>query len=376
MLESLQNSSFFVPYSEIKSANCCGESFEFSGQTFGRGFIGDKDNILVKYLSNPESIKCSDWPLVLFGVAGTGKTALGVSVTAKLGQLKSQRTITLTADGFRRKFNAALDTNSLTEFRNLFKFSAAVFIDDIQRLTQYLAAQNELVGLLDILKNQEVPVIFTTSDTEILSLDPRLISRITSGLCLQVNRPGFIARKTMFRQSASLTNLEIDDDTVEYLASTFVVTYPKIMSFFHWFTIWVRSSRGDSPAVIDLPLVLEFLSSSNKSDASTTENILSLVASSFKLKVRDLKSSSRQQTVVLARGVCVYLLRTLLKMSYSNIGQAIGGRDHSTIMHALSRIQKNINSDLELEKSVETIKQNVLEHCFLNMELTCEQPVN
>ena len=363
MISTASNSTFLIPISKPLA----GDTVEFGIDGNDSNFVADQNNLALKYLCKPEQILLSDWPLVLFGVHGSGKTSLALSMVAHFAKRTDQKASVFTAEGFRRKYADALETDSVNEFRQTISDSAILFLDDVHRLKNYSAAQAELSCLIDFLTESSTPVIFTISAAEMKSpeIDPRLFSRLSAGLCLPVNQPGNAARKLLFTEAANDAGLTCDEASLKYLAETFVVTYPKIQSFFSLFKVWRSSRQLDHTTSVELSEIIEFVSSVNGASQQNIDSIIKRVGKAFKLKLSDIKSSSRKQSIVMARGVSIYMLRTLLKMSYSNIGAVLGGRDHSTIMHSMDKIEESLNQNIELQTTIETIRIAILENCFL-----------
>ena len=370
MYSNSSNSTFSIPLSTFAGS----ESREFGRLAYRSNFVGDESNIALRYLCDIDHIQPTDWPLVLFGVSGSGKTSLALTLVSKIAGHGLQRPSVFNAESFRRKFANALETDSINEFRSSIAESPVLFVDDIHRLKGYPSAEAELTLQINHLTESGTPMIFTISDLNVKSADisPRLFSRISAGLSLPVNLPGAEARKLLFTESARHANLSLDDDALDYLTATFNVTFPKIDSFFRLLEVWLKSNEQGRPDKITLLLIIEFVASLHGNSQENIDSIVGLVADEYKLKVSAIKSSSRKQTAVLARGVLIFLLRHLLNLSFANIGYVLGGRDHSTIMHGLDRIESSLNKDAELFKTVEKIKLAALESCFLKLGGECE----
>ena len=368
-------SLFFIPLSGVDPSCVDGDLDVGGGFTSSVNFVGDQANSSLKYLCQPEHVLSSDWPLVLFGPSGTGKTVIGLSIAADFSSGSDQKMTVLAANSFRRRFASAIDTGSIIQFReNLFK-SSVVFVDNLHDLAGYEAAQIELASLLDRLVELDIPVVFTVNDLALLSnsLNHRLSSRLSGGLCLSVNAPGQNARQFLFSESAHSFGLQISDDAVNYLAEKLPVTFPKIRSFFAQFAVWLKQEDRNDVELIDLTLITEFISSRKGSNRRIIDSIVRDVAKRSKLTVANLKSNSRKQSIVLARGIAIYVLRNLLSISYSKIGDIFGGRDHSTIMHSISRIESLIeNNQNNIVKTIKQIEQSAMEKCFLEVESLCE----
>ncbi len=330
-------------------------------------FIGDRTNELLKYLLSDQFPKASDWPVVLYGPIGTGKTSLALTVGNSLIQshpisienpdLKPEPLLFLTAADFCRRFSLACETDSINDLRRSFVQSECIIIDDIQKLSEKHFEQIEFVHLMELLIENQVPLFITCSDhPSKTELSSSLISRMTAGLCLSVQPPGPDARIEIISDLALNYGIPISRDGEEWLAKQLNVTVPRINHFFSQLknNLSVEPSKDKQISIEQL----KRLFSANKSIGSDklVEKIIGSVAKQFHLKPADLSGSSRKQTMVLARSIAIYFCRKFINASYLNIGKKFGNRDHSTVMHAQKKIENLINNDPH-SPVVEKIKQ-------------------
>ena len=376
---------FSVPYQHLYSTDFAGDLTPTLGAASGLNrFVGDRPNFLLQFFTdqksnsevvdNPTGETCP-WPLVLFGPTGTGKTALAMAILSQQAKRAASESnpgtvsfsnatlsvenknnspsqpIFLSAQDFDRRYRQALETASLTEFRNRISQSAGLAIDNLHQLAGKFAVQRELIALLDLNQSNGLPFIFTmesspfdtsvinTARTKIAGLSLQLTSRLSAGLCLPVQPPGLAARLQIVRELATNHRLNLTDDALNMLATKFDVTVPKIEHLFSQIASGLESleqfSFGQS---VDIPLLNQLL----KKDATDIDlivsTILKKVAREYHVKVSDLKSNSRKQSTVLARNVSIFLIRELVGCSFKQIGRYCGNRDHSTVLHSYQKI--------------------------------------
>jgi chromosomal replication initiator protein len=373
MLSTGLNTAFSIPLQTLHPRQITGESDVGVGYHTSELFFGDAANIAVKYLDSAQHLSQSDWPLVLSGPSGTGKTALALSIASNLVDQTGKPAAIFTADGFRRKFASAVDTNSVEQFHASLMSASVVLIDALHQLSGYKAVQDELIYLLDQFAEARLPVIATVNDqfAQPDCLDHRLVSRLSQGLCINISPPGKSARRTIVYQYCNEIGLTLTDEATDYLASEFKLTYPKIKSFLNSLLNWQQCEQcnSDEP-VINMALINEFMKNSKTANYKVVNFILQTVADVFGLKMADLKSSSRKQTIVKARGVAIYLLRKNLQISFSNIGDIFGGKDHSTIMHADAKINSMIEKgSSDLVDTIAKIQHSIKEREILNLDV-------
>ena len=370
---------FSVPYQHLYSTDFAGDLTPTLGAASGlKCFVGDRSNFLLQFFadqqSNCEVPECDTerscpWPLVLFGPTGTGKTALAMAILSRQTSQHSTETnpatisfsnaranatngshgkdasppipIILSAQDFDRRYRQALETASLDEFRARISQSAGLAIDNLHQLSGKLAVQRELIALLELNRSNDLPFIFTMNsspfDTGILS--PQLTSRLSAGLCLPVQPPGPAAREQIVRELAANYRLNLSDDAFEMIVTRFDVTVPKIEHLFSQISNGLESleqfSFGQS---IDMALLNQLFGKDATDVDQMAATILKKVARQYHVKVSDLKSNSRKQSIVLARNVAIYLIRELVSCSFKQIGRYCGNRDHSTVLHSYQKI--------------------------------------
>ncbi|MCP4777357.1 MAG: AAA family ATPase [Planctomycetaceae bacterium] len=380
---------FSVPFRFLMDGKFGGEQNRSPSRPLGLArFVGDTSNLLLKYLISEESRNNLDsqWPIVLFGPSGTGKTSLALTIISGLtdqsdqkdevisfnqSQVETQlgKPIFLSALEFDRRFRSAIETDSVDDFRNKIIQSAGVIIDDVDRLENKTAAQAELVRVLDQMSAKNRPIVITMPSSPQLcnGLSSRLISRLSLGLSLPVNPPGPEARLEIIRELASINQINLSDDATQLLADRLQVTVPKLNHVFAQIKTSLAADANNHSEIIDASRLTKIFKKSASEVESLCHLIIKSVAKEFDLKVSDLKSNSRKQSIVMARGVSVYLSRELLGVSFLKIGSYLGNRDHSTIMHANRKIEKLISADSDSNDTDSAIQSIVFK---LKQELT------
>lgn len=349
---------FSIPFRYLWSTNLAGE-FDLEDQrpTGLARFVGDEENKILRILIDEPATGFSDdpsviaWPLVFFGPTGTGKTSLAMNIISDIaspGKLKQipDKPIVMTALDFDRKFRAALETNSVADFRQRLIRCSGLVIDDVQKLNKKPVAQQELLQLIDerLLRNRPLVVTMTEDPLQSEGLIPQLASRLSGGLGLPVRVPGRAARTVIIGDLCQINGLELSEDAVNLLVDRLNVSVPKIVNFFHQFQLSLRakSKKGEENPIIDAGFITRMFDRSDDDRKKLTKIIIDQVAAEYQVKPIDLRSNSRKQSIVMARAIAIYLNRKLLGTSFLKIGSLFGNRDHSTIMHANQKIEKLI----------------------------------
>ncbi len=308
-------------------------------------FVGDEANETLRYFAKQENLPRSDWPLVLSGPTGSGKTELAYSIVKPDESPGSAKPVYQSAVEFSRFFKSAVDTDSTRDFRLRYMKAPVVVVDDLHQFSRFPAAQQEMVYILDQLALKGTPVIVTSAQPVQLvdGLMPQLASRLLNGLCVDVKPPGPAARRVIISRLAGVYETRLGPGAVGLLVKRLPVTVPKIRQFFIQF-LAQRERPAGAPVVQDeLSAYFDHLNSNDQEKLA--DLIIQSVAREFELSPADIRGSSRKQTTALARSVSIYLHRSLLLVSFSKIGSYYGGRDHSTIMHAYKKILALMGDD-------------------------------
>ena len=371
MLSAAPDTVFSIPLTTLRADQVTGESDVGVGFIGSEKFVGDPANTALKFFLNIEQRENVPWPVVLAGASGTGKTALALSIASRVIQNQENPAAIFSASGFRRRFATAVDTNSCDQFHDSLASASLLFIDNLHLLSGFDTVQNQLTAVLDRFAEQEKPVLFTVNEK---FLDPdclshRLVSRLSGGLCVNVHPPGSSAREKIVSDFSQRCSLELSDEAKLFLADELKLTYPKIRSILANLSNWLQSDVSNyQGGPVEKVLIAEYLDTRKQSNFKVVDFIIQEVADSFKLKPAEIKSSSRKQSIVMARGIAIYFLRNTLCISFSRIGEVFGGRDHSTIIHAENKISKLIkNQSTELIEKVDRIKRSIQEKGILDI---------
>lgn len=335
-------------------------------------FIGDEDNRWLRCLVKAENFKQSlvdsdsnshpdeldDFepirslsPMVLYGETGTGKTSLALSLITRITSSdNSEQPTCLAGSEFYRRYIAAMDRQTIYEFRQKILSGPGLVIDNIDQLESKLGAQRELVYLIDQLNRSEKPVIITMqqSPLEVNHLVPQLLSRLSGGIGFPVFPPGLSARRKIIERLSALHRTALTDEAAEWVAQRMSVSVPKLNHFFIQLKTELNArDQSDPEKPVDMvTLGLIFQQDKTTIDAMASQ-IIESVAEEFEMSSTMLCSNSRKQTIVMARGVAIWLLRTMLGSSYQNIGTRFGNRDHTTILHAFQKYDALIEENTD-----------------------------
>jgi chromosomal replication initiator protein len=292
-----------------------------------------------------------DPPLVFYGPSGVGKTHLAMGLAAGSQRyFPERRAAYVTGSEFARDVNDAVARKTTAELRAKYRQLDLLIVDGMDTLASKPSAQGELLHTLDALRNRAGRVVVATrqSPTDMAKLVPALRGRLCEGLVVPVAAPGPEARFELVVQLAAARRIEISRRAARALAAGLPVTAPRLMSALGDLHAAARE-RGKP---IDLVAVRKLTRERASAGGHTLRDIANLASRHHGLKLAELKGASRRQTVVVARGIAVYLARKLTNSSLEQIGQFFGDRDHTTMLHAYRRIEELLESDPNVRRTV------------------------
>jgi len=285
-------------------------------------------------------------PLFIYGNSGLGKTHLLHAVCFE-AQRKSNGAVIqyLSCEDFVNRFIRAIEEGNLSGFQSQFRTVDMLVIDDVQFLREREHSQEEFFHTFNALYNNGKQIILSADSppVKIPSLEARLISRFNWGLVTRIDPPSYETRVAIVQKKAHLRGLRICDEIAEYIARKFHANIRELEGALT--TIYAVATTTDK--VIDLELAQRALEGQIKASVRhiSITDIIEVVTSHFDVRLADLQSKKRSQSITEPRQICMYLARNLTKHSLEEIGGHLGGRDHTTVMHACSKISQAEKSD-------------------------------
>ena len=301
-------------------------------------------------------------PLFFYGGVGLGKThlmhAIGHQMLLKRPHAKIKY---VSSENFTNDFITSIQKNRMEEFRNEYRTVDLLLVDDIQFLVNKEGTQEEFFNTFEELYRNNKQIVLTSDrlPNEIPTLPQRLVSRFAWGLSVDITPPDLETRTAILRKKAEAENLEIPDDTLSYIAGQIDSNIRELEGAL----VRVQAFAAIQSADITTSLAAEALKALKASHHLTQVSILQIqeeVAKYYHLQIKDLKGKKRVKNIVVPRQIAMYLSRELTDNSLPKIGAEFGGKDHTTVMHSVDKIKKQLknNKDLEIEinKIVNQIK--------------------
>ncbi len=299
-------------------------------------------------------------PLFIYGNSGLGKTHLLHAVCFE-AQRKSNGAVIqfLSCEDFVNRFIRAIEEGNLSGFQSQFRTVDMLVIDDVQFLREREHSQEEFFHTFNALYNNGKQIILSADSppVKIPSLEARLISRFNWGLVTRIDPPSYETRVAIVQKKAHLRGLDICDEIAEYIARKVHANIRELEGALT--TIYAVATTTDK--VIDLELAQIALEGQIKAAARhiSITDIIEVVTSHFDVRLADLQSKKRSQSITEPRQICMYLARNLTKHSLEEIGGHLGGRDHTTVMHACSKISQAEKSDPQMHTLLSQLTKQI-----------------
>lgn len=302
-------------------------------------------------------------PLFIYGGVGLGKTHLINAIGNYILKNNSDipRVCCISAEHFTNQVINGIRTNKMEDFRNRYRFGCDVLlIDDIQFIAGKESTQEEFFHTFNTLYELKKQIVLTSdkSPHEMSYLEERLRSRFEWGLIADIQPPEVETRIAILTQKAESENVEIPSEVVHYLAEYTHSNVRELEGVLN--NIIAHSKLMNTEISVDLAKhVLKTLVKKEERRVITVESIQKEVVLYFDLRLADLKSDRKQKKISFPRQIAMYLSRKYTASSFPEIGEKFGGKDHSTVIHAVKKIEGLLGRDIALTNSINTISKKI-----------------
>jgi chromosomal replication initiator protein len=338
-----------------------------SRYTFDRFVVGTSNRMAfvasMAVAENPDGRTYN--PLFIYGGVGLGKTHLLQAIGNYVVQHHpNMKVLYVTSEMFMNDYIEAIQTQNSLSLREKYRTLDILLIDDVQSLQQKEGTQEEFFNTFNDLYNSNKQIVLSSDSppNKITSLPDRLRSRFQMGLVTYIKPPEFETRVAILRKkSEELEITNMPDDVVFFIAETIRTNIRELEGAL----LRVASYASFSDSEITLDLAKEVLKDVSepppveRKEMVTISSVQKAVASFFKISVSDLKSEKRNKAIAWPRHIAMYLCRQLTNASLEDIGGSFGGRDHSTVLHAINKIEEKIQVDRDLSLTINQLMETL-----------------
>ena len=298
-------------------------------------------------------------PMFIYGPSGCGKTHLINAIGLRIKQLYPQkRVLYISARLFQVQYTNSVLNNTTNDFINFYQTIDVLIVDDIQEWMTATKTQDTFFHIFNHLFKNGKRIILASDrpPVELKGMNERLLTRFACGLIAELEKPNVQLCVDILNSKIKRDGLNIPDDVVQFIAQTANGSVRDLQGVINSLLAYSVVYNSN----IDMRLAERVIKRSVKIDDKplTLDEIIDKVCSHFNVTVNAVNSRSRKQEIVLARQVSMYLAQKHTKMPASRIGKLVGGRDHSTVLHSCSQIEKRLQADKGFIAELSTIENS------------------
>jgi chromosomal replication initiator protein len=300
-------------------------------------------------------------PLFLYGGVGLGKTHLMHAIGHYiLEHNPNMKVLYISSEKFTNEFINAIRDNRGESFRNKYRNIDVLLIDDIQFLAGKDGTQEEFFHTFNALHEEQKQIIISSDRTpkEIPTLEERLRSRFEWGLITDIQPPDLETRIAILRKKAKAENLDIPNEAMVYIANMIDSNIRELEGALIRIVAYSSLTNQDVTTHLAAEALKDILPS-GRNRLITIQDIQQRVGEFYGLKLEDFKARKRTKAVAYPRQIAMYLSRELTDYSLPKIGEAFGGRDHTTVIHAHEKISQQLKHDQELYKIIQNLTEKI-----------------
>ncbi|HEV8190623.1 MAG TPA: chromosomal replication initiator protein DnaA [Ktedonobacterales bacterium] len=299
-------------------------------------------------------------PLFLYGGVGLGKTHL-LHAIGHTAVERNQTVLYVSSETFTNEIINAIRYRNTEEFRAKYRSADVLLVDDIQFIAGKESTEEEFFHTFNSLyeTNRQIVICSDRPPKAIVALAERLRSRFEWGLIADIQPPDLETRVAILRAKADVLGRHVPDDVILFLASRVHSNIRELEGGFN--RLLAFSQLQGLPLTIDMAkAALASLAEDGRQRRVGVDDVLQAVAEHYRVSIEDLRGKQRDKHIVVPRQIAMYLMRQETEASLLEIGQALGGRDHSTVMHGCDKINREVNENASLRKEVLSIRQQLI----------------
>lgn len=293
-------------------------------------------------------------PLFIYGKTGHGKTHLIQAIGNQLKRV-GKKVFYVTSERFTVDYMNSLQSGTANSFKDKYRQYDVLIMDDVQFLMNKEKTQEELFHLFNAMHDNNKQIVFSSDvhPTLMSNMEERLQSRFAQGMVIDIPQPDLESRGAILKSKAAQNTLTLSEDVVDHLSHTIEGNIRELEGALN--TILCQSQLLGRTLTLDEVKVL-IKNSTRPRKSLAVSDVVDKVARYFDIEPASIYEKTRRKEVVKPRQLIMYILREDFQVSYPAIGQKLGGRDHTTVIHSCEKIKREIKEDTELEEEVSQIR--------------------
>jgi len=302
-------------------------------------------------------------PLFIYGGVGLGKTHLMQGIGHELAK-KTNKILYVTCEKFTNDYVHAVRNGLAKEFKDHYRNVDLLLIDDIHFMGGKDGTQEEFFHTFNELHqtNKQIVISSDRQPKAIPALEKRLQSRFEWGMVADISTPDLETKVAILETKCKEKNYKIEKDILIYVADHIQSNVRELEGALNRLIAFYKFNNSQ-PTIETTKNVLAGIISNFQTKSTSPKSIIETISKFFDVSIKDLVGSSRKKETVVPRQIAMFLMRKEINTSYPSIGQEMGGRDHTTAMHAFNKIDKEIKENERLKQNINSIKQLLYNNC-------------
>lgn len=304
-------------------------------------------------------------PLFIYGGVGLGKTHLMHSIAHFiLDHNPNSKVLYVTSETFTNELIDSIrnrnENSSTAEFREKYRNIDVLLIDDIQFIIGKESTQEEFFHTFNTLHESKKQIIISSDKPpkDIETLEERLRSRFEWGLTVDIQQPDYETRMAILKKKEELDGLQIDNEVMKYIATNVKSNIRELEGALTKIVALSRLKNREVNVELAEEALKDLISPNNQKDI-TPDLIIEIVAEHFNVTPTEIISTKKSRNIAFPRQVSMYLCRKLTDVSLNDIGKKLGNRDHTTVLHGINKIEKDMKKDSTLENTIAVLSKKI-----------------
>jgi len=331
--------------------------------TFEKFIIGENNNFAANAaLAISRNPGTAYNPFLIYGGVGLGKTHLMQAIGNHIHENSDHKVIYVTSEDFLNEYVEAIQKKEMPAFKSKFRYTDVLLIDDIQFFQEKESIQEEFFHTFNTLLNAKKQLVMTCDrpPSELKKFSDRLISRFEQNLRVDLQPPRYEVRCAILKSTAKNRSASIPDEVIDLISKNISSNIRDLIGALQ--TLISYTEIMEQPVTLEIAQQkLRDVFASRRQANLSIEIIQKAVADFYSLSVSDLKGKKRNQKIVYPRQLSMFICREMTDFSTTEIGEAFGGRDHTTVMHSIDKIQGLIITNPALDTTIENLKRQIKE---------------
>lgn len=304
-------------------------------------------------------------PILFYGGSGLGKTHLMEAIGNYIYQNNPEnlKICYISAENFTNEFTSSITSKKTNDFKNKYRNLDVLLLDDIHFLSGKEATQEELFYTFNALSDKNAQMVFTCDRPirEIQKMANRLVSRLSNGLSIDLQPPNYETRIAILQKKLQLKDKELNPEIIEFIAKNVETNVRELEAALNKVLGYIELFGG-SPDLDTVKNQLKDLITANSIENISIDIIQKVIADNYQVSVSDLKSKKRDKKFVIPRQIAIYIAREITEISFMELGNEFGGKDHTTMMHAYEKVKDLKKIDPSLNNKIQLYIREIKEH--------------